>query len=101
MAESKAEKEAKAKAKKVDEAVRELHRAGVKFQEGESDFVNQLLDQADELREEKEAVYDRISANRDTLRNVLRTGLLSEAQARGILDLYPPVTRAQEERQAA
>lgn len=54
-----------------------------------NDFVHQLLEQAGELQEEKEALFSRIGANRDTLRMVRKTGLLSAEQSTAIDEFYP------------
>lgn len=93
---TKAEKEAEARAVKVNQAVAALKDKGVKFAPKPNEFVDALLDQAEGLRDEKEELYERIGANRETLRNVLGTGLLSEDQARAVLTEYPPVSRAEE-----
>ena len=52
-------------------------------------FVHSLLTQAKELDDEKEALYKRIGANRDILRNIKLTGLLSADQAKAVDEFYP------------
>lgn len=96
-AKTKAQKEEEARAAKVEKALTELDTKGTKFAAKANDFVEQLLDQAEELETEKEELYGRVGANRETLRNILTTGLLSRDQARAVLTVYPPVARKEEE----
>lgn len=57
----------------------------------ENPAVNDLLAYAQVVADEKKAVYDRIEANRSTLRNYKKMGLLSKEQADAIDLFYPPV----------
>lgn len=84
----KAERE-KARKATVDAEVKRLKDSGVKFGPA-NDFVAQLLDQSDELAKSKAALFERIGKNRAVLKDVLGTGLLSEEQARSILNRYVP-----------
>lgn len=52
-------------------------------------FVHGLLKQASDLRAEREALTERTRANRESLHNVLGTGLLSADQATAIGEWYP------------
>lgn len=61
--------------------------------EGEQQFVTDLLIQAVTLEEERQAHMAKTAANRETLRTVRKTGLLSEKQAAAIDLWYPPRTR--------
>lgn len=61
-------------------------------------FVDDLLNQAVTLEEERQTHMAKTAANRDTLRTVRKTGLLSEKQAAAIDLWYPPrVRKATEE----
>lgn len=51
--------------------------------------VNDLLEQAQTLRDEKAAVYEGIDGNRQLLRNYAKTGLLSKEQKSAIEEFYP------------
>jgi hypothetical protein len=62
-------------------------------------FVHQLLLQAKGLRDEKKGYLERVEANRSTLRQVAKTGLLSEDQGKAIEAFYPPNTRKQNQPQ--
>lgn len=53
----------------------------------------QLIEQADELQDEKAALLERIGANREILRNLRKAGLLSDAQAQEVEEVYPTVER--------
>ena len=57
--------------------------------EGHNEFAAQLLDQAKELAGEKSRIMERIGKNRDALRLVKDTGLVSEKQAKAIELFYP------------
>lgn len=52
-------------------------------------FAHGLLEQAADLAKEKEALFKRIGANRDMLRQIKTTGLLSAEQAAAIDEWYP------------
>jgi hypothetical protein len=60
-----------------------------------NEFVHNLLEQARTLADEKEALYERIGANRDVLRNIAKTGLLSTEQGEAIADFYPERKRGE------
>lgn len=60
-----------------------------KKDEGHNDFVHQLLVQAEELHTTKEELFQKIGANRDVLRKVKETGLLSANQADAVDEFYP------------
>lgn len=62
--------------------------------EGENAFLADLLDQATDLAKEKEALQGRITANREAVRMVVKTGLLSEVQAKAASIFYPDRTKA-------
>ena len=53
-------------------------------------MVGALLDQADALKVEKDALFVRVGANRDMLRNLVKTGAASDDQVKRIDALYPP-----------
>jgi hypothetical protein len=55
--------------------------------------TKQLFDQADELREEKVAVMEKQAANREILRNLDASGLLSEDESARLDEVYPFRTR--------
>jgi hypothetical protein len=55
--------------------------------------VNNLLQTAKDLGEEKEAVYMRINANREILRNYKVLGSLSAEQSKAIDEFYPVPNR--------
>lgn len=64
-------------------------------QKGEhNDAVNDLLAYAQGLRDEKESLFERIEANRVTLRNYKTMGLLSDKQGEAIDKFYPKPKRA-------
>lgn len=52
-----------------------------------------LFDQADELREEKVSVMEKQGANREILRNLAATGLLTEDEEARLEEIYPYRTR--------
>jgi hypothetical protein len=52
-------------------------------------FVHALLLDAQSLKDEKDALFERIDDNRQTLRTVKRTGFLSNEQAEAIDKWYP------------
>lgn len=56
-------------------------------------FVAGLLSQADALKAEKDALFVRIAANRDMLRNLVKTGGATAEQKTAIDKLYPPRER--------
>jgi len=60
--------------------------------------TKQLFDQADQLREEKVAVMEKQAANREILRNLAATELLTEDELTRLEEIYPYRTR---ERSAA
>lgn len=60
-------------------------------------FVQDLLDDAETLRGEKETLLERIDDNRQTLRRIARTGHLSEKQAAAIKLWYPDRQKKGEE----
>lgn len=55
--------------------------------------TKQLFDQADELRAEKVAVMEKQGANREILRNLAATELLTEDELTRLEELYPYRTR--------
>lgn len=55
--------------------------------------TKQLFDQADELREEKVGVMEKQAANREILRNLDASGLLSEDESARLEEVYPFRTR--------
>jgi len=52
-----------------------------------------LFDQADELREQKVSVMSKQAANREILRNLAATELLTEAELSKLEEIYPYRTR--------
>lgn len=52
-----------------------------------------LFDQADELREQKVQVMEKQAANREILRNLAATELLTEAELSRLEEIYPYRTR--------
>lgn len=69
--------------------------------DGAQSFVEDLLNQAESLQEEKAALFGRIDANRTTLRTIKTTGMLSEKQAAAIDLWYPPRTKKETTEAAA
>lgn len=61
--------------------------------ESGDNIVEALLDQAGTLQDEREALFKRINANRQSLRNLAATGLLNPGQAEEVDVFYPPVKR--------
>lgn len=59
-------------------------------------FVEENLDDAYALREEKTGLQDRTRANRDILRALQAAGKLDAEQEAELRDLYPPRTKAEE-----
>lgn len=57
----------------------------------ENPAVNDLLAFAQVLADEKTEVYGKIEANRQTLRNYKKMGLLSDEQVKAIDLFYPPI----------
>lgn len=55
--------------------------------------TKQLFDQADQLREEKVAVMEKQAANREILRNLAATELLTEDELTRLEEIYPYRTR--------
>jgi hypothetical protein len=60
-------------------------------------FVEENLDDAYALREEKQNLNERIKANRDILRTLRTAGKLDDAQEAELDELYPPRQRAGED----
>lgn len=52
-------------------------------------FAHGLLEEAAKLDERKEALFAEIGTNRDTLRMVVRTGFVSDEQAKAVAEFYP------------
>ncbi len=52
-------------------------------------FAEGLLDQAEQLHQERADVYARITANREMLRNLAKTGATTEEQNAQIEEFYP------------
>lgn len=52
--------------------------------------VHDLLVNAQALTDERDAIYKKIQANRDILRNYKQLGMLSEKQSKSIDLFYPP-----------
>lgn len=68
--------------------------ATAELREGEHNpFVHGLLTQAATLREEKEALFKRVGANREALRNAANTGFVSDEQRKAIEEWYPTPVR--------
>lgn len=59
--------------------------------DNEDAFVNEMLETAAELRKEKDALHEKIGANRQVLRNLKTMGKGSEEQRAAIDEWYPPV----------
>lgn len=57
--------------------------------ENANQFVQDLLTDAQTLRDEKETLLERIDDNRQTLRRIVRTGHVSEKQAAAVKLWYP------------
>lgn len=57
--------------------------------DGATDFVHVLLEDAQKLADEKVELLRRVDDNRQTLRRIARTGHLSEQQAAAIRLWYP------------
>jgi L-2-hydroxyglutarate oxidase LhgO len=55
--------------------------------------TKQLFDQADELREQKVEVMNKQAANREILRNLAATELLTEDELTRLEEIYPYRTR--------
>jgi len=64
---------------------------------GAAEFVEMQLDLADSLKKEKENLYERMGANRELLRNLVTTGMVTEEQAVEIDTLYPRKARKGDE----
>lgn len=58
--------------------------------EGHNEFAAGLIDQAVALQDEKKALLTRIDNNRQTLRLVVGSGLVSPKQAKFVEITYPP-----------
>lgn len=58
-----------------------------------NDRLGNLFDEAFKLREEKTKLSERISANRESLRNLAGTGILSADEKKQVDELYPPRER--------
>lgn len=63
--------------------------------------VGTLIDQAYSLKREKEELYEVIAANRNSLRNLARTGVLGDSEAAEVDELYPPRKRRETAEEAA
>lgn len=59
--------------------------------------VDALLEQARDLREEKENLYERIDASRTMLRKMVTMGNVTPEQANEIEDIYPARQRKGED----
>lgn len=55
--------------------------------------TKQLFDQADELREQKVEVMEKQAANREILRHLDASGLLTEDESARLEEVYPFRTR--------
>lgn len=63
--------------------------APVNHQDAENPAVNDLLNLAQALKDEKEGLHVRITANRDVLRGYVRMGAVSAEQAKAVEAFYP------------
>lgn len=63
--------------------------------------LDQLVGNAEDLQAEKEGLYDRIAANRRSLRDLDAQGLLPEETSLWLAEFYRPKRRGVEEPEAA
>lgn len=60
---------------------------------GSSISVDDLFENAERLNEEKREVLDAILATRDTLRNLDKSGMLSDDESARLAEMFPERTR--------
>lgn len=64
---------------------------------GKAIQTDDLFKRADELADEKAEVYAAITANRELLRNLDDSGMLTDAESEKLEEVYPRITRSKSE----
>lgn len=65
------------------------------------EFVQECLKDAEDLRTEKITLQEKISANRDLLRNLAKLGKLNKKEQEYVNEMYPPRQKADDDTETA